>query len=110
MNTMAKPRDVVVVDFAGATLTKRRPAIVLSNDTYHKERPDVIVGLVTTNLAAATSSSDYTLQDWRQAGLRSASAFRTYLGMESPANIHVIGHLSDRDWQGVLAAVRRAIG
>jgi len=57
---------------------------------------------LTTNLAAATSSSDYVLQDWKQARLQKPSACRTYLGMEGQAELRVIGHLSIRDWQGLL--------
>ncbi|WNN92036.1 type II toxin-antitoxin system PemK/MazF family toxin [Gloeocapsopsis dulcis] len=38
----------MTVDFPGVTGIKRRPAVVLSSDTYHANRPDVIVGLITT--------------------------------------------------------------
>ena len=107
---MVKPGDVVVVDFAGASLTKGRPMVVVSSAAYHKERLDVIVGLLTTNTGAANTGSDYLLQDWKQAGLHKPSAFRTYLGMEGQDNLRIVGHLSNRDWQGVLAAVRGAIG
>ena len=106
---MVRPGDVVVVHFAGALVTKGRPMVVISSSQYHQQRPDVIVGLLTSNLTAANSSSDYLLQDWQQAGLRKPSAFRTYVGTESQADVQVIGHLSDRDWQGVLAAVRTAM-
>jgi len=106
---MVRPGDVVVVHFAGALVTKGRPMVVISGLRYHQERPDVIVGLLTTNLTAANSSSDYVLQDWQQAGLRKPSAFRAYIGTESQADVQVIGHLSDRDWQGVVAAARDAM-
>ena len=43
------PGDVVTVDFPGVTGVKRRPAVVLSSATYHANRPDVIVGLITTS-------------------------------------------------------------
>src|SRR5205085_12628580 len=53
-----------------------------------------------SNIAAATVSSDYILQDWKAAGLSKPSAFRTYVGTEGQGDLQVIGHLSDRDWQG----------
>ena len=84
--------------------------VVISSRQYHKERPDVIVGLLTTNTVAATATSDYILQDWSAARLHKPSAFRCYLGMESQSDLQTIGHLSDRDWQGVMLAVRNAIG
>ena len=82
--------------------------VAISVRRYHQERPDVIVGLLTTNLAAASSSSDYVLQGWQQAGLRKPSAFRSYIGTESQADVQVIGHLSDRD-SGVVGAARNAM-
>lgn len=76
---MLKPGDVVIVNFPGAIGVKRRPAVVLSTDVYHVHRPDVIVGLLTTNIESATAPTDYTLKDWEAAGLHYPSAFRSYL-------------------------------
>ena len=105
---MPSPGDLVTVDFPGATGTKRRPAVGVSSDAYHSERPDLILGILTTNLASATASTDYALQDWTAAELHAPSAFRSYFGMALPDNVHVIGHLSDHDWQAVKDCVKRA--
>lgn len=45
------PGDIVTADFPGVTGVKRRPVVVLSSTTYHAIRPDVIVGLITTQTA-----------------------------------------------------------
>jgi mRNA interferase MazF len=58
-----KEGDVVVVDFPGVTSIKRRPAIVISTDTYHAHRPDIIVSLLTTQIGFAIAPTDYILQD-----------------------------------------------
>lgn len=55
---MVKPGDVVTVDFPGVTGIKRRPAVVVSTDTYHKTRPDAILGLLTSQVTAATGPTD----------------------------------------------------
>src|SRR5436305_6024794 len=55
--------DVVVVNFPGVTGIKRRPAVVLSSDTYHSTRPDMIVGLVTSHAVATLGPTDYALED-----------------------------------------------
>ena len=52
---MLKPGDVVTTNFPGTAVTKRRPGIVVSTMLYQGTRPDVIVGVVTTNLAQATA-------------------------------------------------------
>ncbi len=72
---------------------KRRPAIILSSDLYHLHRPDVILGVLTSNVVAANGPTDYILLDWQSANLRSPSAFRAYFGMSLPANVRKIGEL-----------------
>lgn len=106
---MIRPGDVVAADFPGAMGVKRRPAVVVSSDSYHQARPDVILGLLTTRIAAATQSSDYVLQDWKAAGLHRPSAFRVFL-FTLPGNaVQAIGRLSDRDWSEVQVRLRNAI-
>ena len=43
-----KPGDVVVGVLAGALETKVRPAVVIASSTYLVERPDVLIGILTT--------------------------------------------------------------
>jgi mRNA interferase MazF len=103
------PGDVVTVDFPGVTGIKRRPAIVLSSETYHSNRPDVIIGLITSQ-TKGLGVTDYTLQDWQAAGLRTASVFRSFIvTLPRSANLVVIGQLSERDWKGVRACVKVAL-
>ena len=102
--------DVVVLDFPGITGVKRRPAVVLSSDIYHSARPDIVVGLITSQTAAAIEPTDCVLQDWSGAGLHAPSAFRSFFATLPPsANAMVIGHLSDRDWSSVRQCVKTAL-
>ncbi len=98
--------DVVTVDFPGVTGIKRRPAVVLSSAIYHANRPDVIIGLITSQ-TKTLGVTDYILQDWSDAGLRVASIFRSYIVTLPPsANLILIGHLSEPDWLGVCNCVK----
>jgi len=107
---MIGPGSVVVITFPGVVQTKRRPAVVVSSDGYHATRADVIVGLLTSNLAEATTPTDYILQDWAAAGLHQASLFRAFLLTRPTSAItQVVGRLSDRDWQEVQACLRLAL-
>ncbi|WP_427157557.1 type II toxin-antitoxin system PemK/MazF family toxin [Aliinostoc sp. HNIBRCY26] len=95
------PADVVTVDFPGVTGVKRRPAVVISSVTYQRVRPDIIIGLITTQ-TTSLGVTDYALQDWVEAGLRVASIFRSFIvTLPASANVVLIGHLSERDWKGV---------
>lgn len=105
-----KAGDVVVADFPGITGVKRRPAVVISSDAYHLHRPDILLGAITTNLAAAKTPMDFALNDWAVAGLRRPSAFRTFLVTLPQGQILApIGRLSNADWLAVQARLRQAI-
>lgn len=103
---MINPGDVVKVDFPGVLGIKRRPAVVVSTNAYHSNRPDVVLGLLTTQTAGATGPTDYILQDWPAAGLHNPSAFRVFLATLPATSVVVIGHLTARDWQEVQARLR----
>jgi len=106
---MLKPGDVVTVDFPGAATTKRRPTLVVSTELYHKERIDVVLAVLTTNISLATCSTDYVLQDWNKAGLHSPTAFRPYLSTFLISKTTIIGRLSDRDWQEIKSRLKLSI-
>lgn len=104
-----KPGDVITVEFPGVTGVKRRPAVVLSSAIYHANRPDVIVGLITSQ-AKSLGATDYVLQDWQSAGLRMESVFRSFIvTLPASTKLVVIGQLSEHDWQGVKACVKVAL-
>jgi mRNA interferase MazF len=106
---MIEPGDVVTVDFPGVLGIKRRPAVVVSTDIYHTNRPDVVLGLLTTQTTGATGPTDYVLQDWFVAGLHNPSAFRVFLATLPATSVVKIGHLSDRDWQEIQVRLRTGL-
>ena len=106
---MFKPGDVVIADFPGVQATARRPALVISTDLYQSVRPDVILAILTRQIAKATSPTDYILQDWQAARLRYPTAFRSYLTTALQTKPILLGHLSDRDWAEVQARLRLAL-
>jgi hypothetical protein len=99
---------VVVGVLVGAQETKVRPAVVIASATYLSERPDVLVGILTTKLPKVPGTTDYILLDWRSAGLRTESCFRAYVLTTHRSELTLIGHLSARDWESVKARVRAA--
>ena len=103
------PGSVITVDFPGATGIKRRPALVISTNLYHRTRPDVIISVLTSQLSAANQPSDYILQDWSQAGLRLPTAFRVYLSTVPNNAITSIGHLSTKDWEEIQRCLKQAL-
>ena len=102
-----KPGDVVVGVLVGAQESKVRPAVVIASATYLAERPDAVVGILTTKFPRTPATTDY-VQDWRSAGLRAESCFRAYVLTAQRSELTVIGHLSSRDWESVRVRVRTA--
>jgi mRNA interferase MazF len=105
-----KPGDVVIGAFPGAQLTKTRPAVVLSSEDYHRHRPDVIVGIITTQAPASMAPTDCALKEWKQAGLHSPSYFRLYPVTLPQHEVRLIGRLSDSDWANVRLCFREGFG
>jgi mRNA interferase MazF len=102
--------EIVVVDFPGATGTKRRPALILSSTVYHKERPDVILGVITSQLGSANCATDHVLQDWDAAGLHKRSAFRAFVVTVPQSAITAsVGRLSKSDWLAVCQCMQTAL-
>lgn len=101
---MFNPGDVVAIDFPGVTGVKRRPTVVVSSPVYHAARPDVVVGLITSQ-TTAIGPTDYVLQDWAQAGLRVPSVFRYFFATLPPATHPVlVGHLQTGIGRGFVRA------
>jgi mRNA interferase MazF len=108
---MFDPGDLVVVDFPGVTATKRRPAVIVSSKTYHSQRPDLIVGLVTSQMPAVQAATDWLLLDWAGAGLRLPSLFRSFLYTVPRSEVIArMGRLNQADWDGVKGCSEQAVG
>ena len=58
-----KPGDVVVSVLEGSVKTKVRPAVVIASSTYLTERPDALVGILTTRQPTPVAPTDCTLED-----------------------------------------------
>ncbi|MEK7404514.1 MAG: type II toxin-antitoxin system PemK/MazF family toxin [Acidobacteriota bacterium] len=100
----------MIAVLAGAKVTKVRPGVVVSSDLYHRERPDVIMGILTTQLPRSPGLTDHLLSDWRQAGLRASSCFRLYLITIPQVDVSVIGRLTEQDWEQVEVRLRHGLG
>ena len=68
--TSYKSGDVVLVEFVftDETGSKKRPALIISSDNYNKNRHEVIVVAITSNIARILTG-DTRIDDWEEAGL-----------------------------------------
>jgi mRNA interferase MazF len=65
--------DLVLVafPFSDQLGNKKRPAVVVSSDAYNRQRPDVILMAVTSQVRRARGFGDVVIRDWERAGLLS---------------------------------------
>ena len=106
--------DVVLVPFpfTDQTASKRRPAVVVSSDAYHRERPDVIVVAVTSRTAGLTARfGDVLIEQWRDAGLLKASLIKpVFMTIEESLILRKLGALQQRDVDALRKALQQILG
>lgn len=73
--------DVVLVSFPFTDQrgSKQRPAVVVSSAAYQRQRPDVILMAVTSQVRAAPAFGEAALKDWQGAGLLKPSVLKPIL-------------------------------
>ena len=102
--TSFKQGDIVLVEypFSERTGNKKRPALVVSNDSYHRSRQDVIIAGITSNVARKLAG-DTVLESWQQAGLNYPSLVTGILQtVKSHMITRSLGVVSHQDLQRTL--------
>jgi mRNA interferase MazF len=92
--------DVVLVPFpfTDQSAAKRRPAIVISASSYNRERPDVIIMAVTSQMRAAGAVTDIQIKEWKEAGLLKPSVVKPIITtIEQSLIMRRLGRLQARD-------------
>ena len=105
---------MVNVPFTGQTGAKRRPALVVSTDSFHRKLPDVIVCPISSQprYFQRPGPGDHPMKDWRAVGLKHPSTVRisNILAVEKRIINRVLGVLSTEELSGIEDALARAFG
>jgi len=105
--------DVVLVPFpfTSQRVSKKRPAVVVSNRTYSTTRPDVIVMAVTSQLRPDPRSGDVWIGHWQSAGLLKPSVVKpVFATLEQRLVLRRLGALDDDDQAVLRKAISEIIG
>ncbi len=105
--------DVVLVAFPFTNLqaTKKRPAVIISRQTYQQTRPDVILMVITGQIRQPLATGEAILQDWQAAGLAKPSLFKPLIAtLEQNQIVKVMGQLSDSDRERVVKVIQSILG
>ena len=93
--------DVVLVDviFSDGSGIKKRPALVISSEEYHKNRQDIIIAAITSNIDRILVG-DTKLEKWKEAGLLFPSLVTEIIQTVKKARINrKLGALTKDDFQ-----------
>ncbi|MEH2136652.1 type II toxin-antitoxin system PemK/MazF family toxin [Nostoc sp.] len=96
--------DVVLVPFpfTDQTTTKKRPAVVVSSNSYQRERSDLILIAITSQANPATSFGEITITEWRTSGLLKPSIIKPVLTtIDKGLAIKKLGRLGEPDFQAL---------
>ncbi|MFN8525504.1 MAG: type II toxin-antitoxin system PemK/MazF family toxin [Chloroflexota bacterium] len=105
--------DIVLVPFpfTDHSTVKRRPAVVVSSARYNRERTDLIVAAVTSQVRPSQTIGERLLGDWMAAGLIKRSVLKPLLStVHSSLVVRRLGALSERDLKSLSAALREMLG
>ena len=106
-----KQQDVILVDFGfseGAG-SKKRPALIISSDSYHKNRQEIIIAAITSNTERVLFG-DTKIADWQRAGLLYPSLVTAIIRtIKDNLILHKLGILSKADFQEVQENIRKSL-
>jgi mRNA interferase MazF len=114
--TIYKRGRVVVVEvpFTDGTGGKRRPVLVLSEESFHRQLPDVILCPISSQprYYQHPGPGDHPLQHWATAGLRHPSTARIshVMAVDKSLIQRQLGMLPADDLRAVERLLRRAFG
>lgn len=92
--------DVVLVPFpfTDQTVTKRRPAVVVSSQDYNKERPDIIIMAISSQVKTPAGFGEVLVRSWKEAGLIKPSTIKPiFTTVEKGLVLKKLGTLAKED-------------
>jgi mRNA interferase MazF len=110
--TLYRRGDIILVDFVFTvgTGTRRRPALLLTSDTYHRGRQEAIVAAITSNTDRLLVG-DYLIAEWSTAGLRFPSVATGIIRTIKQWDIvRKLGSMSPQDMTAVEAKLTLELG
>jgi len=96
--------EVVLVPFPFTDLSfaKRRPALIVSPDSYNASGQDIVIAYLTSQINSSPRLGDYHLQKWKEVGLPKPSMIRMkFATIDKSIIIKKLGELKTSDCNGI---------
>ncbi len=111
--TSFKFGDIVLVPFpfTDQTSLKKRPAVVVSSAAYQRERPDLILMAVTSQVRPLSAFGEKLLAEWEEAGLLKPSVLKPILiTLEKSLVARKLGCLRQQDLDSLKKSLSEILG
>jgi len=90
---------------------KQRPAVVVSSAAYQRQRPDLILLAITSQVRPRLGFGETLVQDWQDAGLLKPSVLKPIVfTAEKTIVCKTLGRLSAQDQQALRTVLGTIIG
>lgn len=102
---------MVEIAFSGTPGRKKRPAVVISVEKYHRGGSKLIVAGLTSNVTSPARFGDVSIEHWQQAGLVKPSAFRGVVTTVDELDVvRSMGMLDEADFEKVETSIADVLG
>ncbi len=110
--TTYKRGDIILVPFpfSDQTITKKRPAVIISSDNYNKLSADVIIMAITSRTEQVFAIGESLIKDWQKAGLLKPSSIKPAIStIEQRLILKKLGSLSPNDLVSLDQSLRKLL-
>ncbi len=105
--------DIVLIPFpfTNLTITKKRPALIISPSAFNREFEAAIIMFITSNVSAYGTIGDYKIKQWKKAGLPKPSMSRMKLAtVDKNIIIKKFGRLKEVDVTAIQKKLKNFFG
>jgi mRNA interferase MazF len=105
--------DVVLAPFpfTNQAASKQRPAVIVSNQTYNRVRPDVVIMAITSQIRPILALNEAWVSEWRAAGLLKPSVIKpVFATLEQALIIRQLGVLATIDQITLRKIIAQTLG
>ena len=104
--------DVILVPFpfSDQTTTKKRPAVIISSDTYNNISQDIFIMAITSQIRNPIGIGEFLIGDWQSAGLLKSSAVKSAIStIEQRLVMKILGRFSPKDLSPLEKALKELL-
>ena len=104
--------DIVLVPFpfSDQTITKKRPAVVISSNSYNNFSPDIVIMAITSQTEKTSGLGECIIKDWKGAGLLKPSAIKPAIStIEQALVLKKLGKLFPEDQNSMDKALKELL-